>query len=141
MKHEVLKLIEEYMSKGLEYAQEVLNEANYQIDYFFHNSSGWEDYLEKTSELRDKSCAADTVITMLIPFEKIEKHQKDVLDKECLMTIEKFINYCECGAIIDNDGFGYYVKDNVEYDLYASPRMVRNGFVRNEFTHVCWYNK
>ena len=38
-------------------------------------------------------------------------------------------------------GNKYYAKGDKVYELYASPRMIRNGFVRNEFTHVCWYNK
>ena len=53
---------------------------------------------------------------------------KDLCDKK----------YC---CIPDYDGQGYYLKDDKVYELYASPRMIRNGFVRNEFTHVCWYNK
>ena len=140
---EVLEYIEEYMSKGLEYAKTVEEECDSKINFYFQNSENFEDYCEKTVDYRNKSCAAYTVITMLTPFDEIECWEFDDLDKECLMTLDKFKGLCdkEFCCITDYDGYGYYAKDNKVYKLYVSPRMVRNGFVRNEFTHVCWYNK
>ena len=140
---EVLEYIEEYMSKGLEYAKTVEEECDSKINFYFQNSENFEDYCEKTIDYRDKSCAANTVITMLTPFEEIEYREFDDLDKECLMTLDEFKGLCdkEYCCITDYDGHGYYAKGDKVYELYASPRMIRNGFVRNEFTHVCWYNK
>ena len=140
---EVLEYIEEYMSKGLEYAKTIEEECDSKINFYFYHSDNFEDYCEKTVDYRNKSCAADTVITMLTPFEEIGCREFDDLDKECLMTLSKFKDLCDkkCYCITDSDGYGYYVKDDKVYELYASPRMIRNGFVRNEFTHVCWYNK
>ena len=140
---EVLEYIEEYMSKGLEYAKTIEEECDSKINFYFQNSENFEDYCEKTVDYRNKSCAAYTVITMLTPFDEIECWEFDDLDKECLMTLDKFKGLCdkEFCCITDYDGYGYYAKDNKVYKLYVSPRMVRNGFVRNEFTHVCWYNK
>ena len=140
---EVLEYIEEYMSKGLEYAKTIDKECEDKINFYFYHSDNYEDYCEKTVDYRNKSCAADTVITMLTPFDEIEYWEFDDLDKECLMTLDKFKCLCdkEFCCITDYDGYGYYAKDNKVYRLYVFPRMVRNGFVRNEFTHVCWYNK
>ena len=140
---EVLEYIEEYMSKGLEYAKTIDKECESKINFYFYHSDNYEDYCEKTVDYRNKSCAADTVITMLTPFDEIEYWEFDDLDKECLMTLDEFKIQCskEYFCITDYDGHGYYAKDDKVYKLYASPRMIRNGFVRNEFTHVCWYNK
>lgn len=140
---EVLKYIEEYMSKGLECAKIIKKECDSKINFYFHNSDNFDDYCEKTVDYRNKSCAADTVITMLTPFDEIGYRELDDLDKECLMTLDKFKALCDkdCRCITDYDGHGYYVKSDKVYNLYASPKMIRNGFVRNEFTHVCWYNK
>ena len=140
---EVLEYIEEYMSKGLEYAKTIEEECDSKINFYFNNSDNFEDYCEKTVDYRNKSCAANTVITMLTPFEEIGYRELDEFDVECLMTLDKFKDLCDkgCCCITDYDGYGYYVNGDKVYELYASPRMIRNGFVRNEFTHVCWYNK
>ena len=140
---EVLEYIKEYMSKGLEYAKTIKEECDSKINFYFYHSDNYEDYCEKTVDYRNKSYAAYTVITMLTPFEEIGCREFDELDTECLMTLDEFKNLCDkkyC-CITNYDGHGHYAKDNKVYELYASPRKIRNGFVRNEVTHVCWYNK
>ena len=63
------------------------------------------------------------------------------LDKKCLMTIDKFKAYCEFGAIMDSDGFGYYATDKEVSNIEASPSAFEKGIIRPDFTHICWYNK
>ena len=44
---EVLEYIEEYMSKGLEYAKTIEEECDSKINFYFNNSDNFEDYCEK----------------------------------------------------------------------------------------------
>ena len=63
------------------------------------------------------------------------------LDRECLMTINEFKSNCRYGAFMDTDGVGYYATDKEVSDIKASPNAFRYGIIREDFTHVCWYNK
>ena len=58
-----------------------------------------------------------------------------------LMTIKEFKDSCEGTYFIDDDGFGYYVKDNMESDVVANPSDVSRGLVDTRFTHVIWFNR
>lgn len=62
-------------------------------------------------------------------------------DKKCLMTLEHFIECCECGGFIDYDGFGLYATETEVSDVEVEPSDITCGDIRREFTHVCWYNK
>ena len=39
------------------------------------------------------------------------------------------------------DGFGEYANENEVSNLHVSCWGIKNGLVRKDFTHVCWYNK
>lgn len=57
------------------------------------------------------------------------------------MTMEEFIDYCECGGFIDSDGQGNYATKDQESDISIKPSDITSGVYRKDFTHVCWYNK
>ena len=63
------------------------------------------------------------------------------LDRECLMTINEFKSNCRYGAFMDSDGVGYYATDKEVSNIEASPSAFVKGIIREDFTHVCWYNK
>ena len=63
------------------------------------------------------------------------------LDRECLMTINEFKSNCIYGAFMDTDGVGYYATDKEVSNIEASPNAFRQGIIREDFTHICWYNK
>ena len=42
---------------------------------------------------------------------------------------------------MDTDGVGYYATDKEVSNIEASPNAFRQGIIREDFTHVCWYNK
>ena len=48
---------------------------------------------------------------------------------------------CRYGAFMDTDGFGYYASDKEVSNIEASPNAFRHRIIREDFTHVCWYNK
>lgn len=58
-----------------------------------------------------------------------------------LMTLEEFVECVSDGGFIDYDGFGHYVIDNQETNVEVHPSEIAEGNIRNEFTHVMWFNR
>lgn len=56
------------------------------------------------------------------------------------MTLEEFKGYA--GTFFsDYDGSGYYATETEVSDVPCVPSEICDGYVRNDFTHVMWYNK
>lgn len=67
---------------------------------------------------------------------------KPVPDYGDMFTIKEFISLCECGALIDYDGSGYYAESQKTMtDVVCSPSDVMNGKIDNRFGYVMWFNK
>lgn len=83
----------------------------------------------------------DTHYMYTIPYDELIllKPLND-FDRECIMSIEEFIELVETGFITDYDGSGYYSDGEYRYgsvDFYLS-------FLKNaakKYKYVCWYNK
>ena len=59
-----------------------------------------------------------------------------------LMTITDFIHQCQCGALIDYDGYGNYSTENMVSDIKVWPsKLLSKGIRKGKFTHVLWYNR
>ena len=58
-----------------------------------------------------------------------------------LFTLKEFCECVESGGFIDYDGWGNYVRDNMESDIMIKPSDIRHKMVRTDFTHVMWYNR
>jgi len=56
-----------------------------------------------------------------------------------LFTIQEFIDMCECGAWLD--GTGCYAYQDKVSNIYLSPSDLLCGELRDDFTHVMWYNQ
>jgi hypothetical protein len=54
---------------------------------------------------------------------------------DLLIPADEFFRLVAGGSIMDDDGFGYWVKDGkkCQYDVFSS--------VQEDATHVVWYNK
>lgn len=61
---------------------------------------------------------------------------RPIVKGDDIMSVAEFNEECDIGMISDDDGRGYYVKDNLVY-------LDTNAFYNNvnNFTHVAWYNK
>ena len=102
------------------------------------DGNSWEMYKEKCQSYWDDNEILYTAKSMK---ETPEMRPLNDLDRKCLMTINKFKSHCKCGGIMDSDGFGYYATDKEVSNIEASPNAFRHGIIREDFTHVCWYNK
>ena len=58
-----------------------------------------------------------------------------------LMTMEKFKSLCTAGGFIDEDGFGRYGTETALSDIMIIPSDVTENLVRNDFTHIIWFNR
>ena len=102
------------------------------------DGNSWEVYREKCQPYWDDN---DALYTAKALKKTPEMRPFSDLDRKCLMTINEFKSDCECGGIMDSDGFGYYATDKEVSNIEASPNAFRQGIIREDFTHVCWYNK
>lgn len=57
------------------------------------------------------------------------------------MPVDDFIGSVKDGMFTDDDGHGKYATDKEVSDIMAIPSKVAKGKVREEWTHVCWYNR
>lgn len=57
------------------------------------------------------------------------------------ITLEHFIEYCEAGAFIDYDGFGYYATAYEMTDIIIKPSDVKKGEIDTAYSHIVWFNR
>ena len=61
-------------------------------------------------------------------------------DEDDVYTIEEFKEYCDTGAFIDYDGFGYPVKDKLsDPSIFIKPS--RLDLIPKDATHIIWFNR
>lgn len=58
-----------------------------------------------------------------------------------LMTIEEFIECCNCGCFTDYDGSGHYATKDQQSTITIDPSDIISNIYRKDFTHVIWFNK
>lgn len=63
------------------------------------------------------------------------------LDACSHMTIDEFKSSVKSGLFTNDDGHGYYATNKEESDIIVRLTEIKNGRIREEWTHVCWYNK
>ena len=102
------------------------------------NSNSWEMYRKKCQPYWDDN----EILYMAKSMKETPKMRPfDELDRECLMTINEFKSNCRYGTFMDSDGVGYYATDKEVSNIEASPSAFVKGIIREDFTHICWYNK
>ena len=70
------------------------------------------------------------------------KYDRELPSYGELMSVEKFVEYCEDLMFIDEDGMGSPVKDNMMaggFDNYVYPSELHN--IPEDATHIMWFNK
>ena len=102
------------------------------------NSNSWEMYRKKCQPYWDDN----EILYMAKSMKETPKMRPfNELDRECLMTINEFKSNCRYGVFMDSDGVGYYATDKEVSNIEASPSTFVKGIIREDFTHICWYNK
>jgi hypothetical protein len=135
--------VDEYMKLSIQEIDERIDKNDEILDKIWNEDDGssWDKYKAKCEPYWEDNAALNAAKTMVIPMEDIKFHPLDKLAKECIMSIKDFTEACKYGAFINSDGIGYYAFEDKESNLDAEPRAFKSGYIRKEFTHVCWYNK
>ena len=58
-----------------------------------------------------------------------------------LYTLEEFKKMAMDGDLIDSDGSGLYATDTSVSDVEVVPSDVVEGLIREDFSHIMWFNK
>lgn len=124
--------------KRLKEIEERLKELRRQADFLFNlDYKEYSEFEERARPIMKSMVDLGREQRMLIDFEL----EDEVGPDDHLMTIEDFIDSCKCGAFIDYDGYGDYVKDNRKSNITIQPSDIAANCIRPEFTHVVWYNR
>ena len=134
------EMIKKYYNLTIEEITSIIEENDKKLKEISDADDGnsWEVYREKCQPYWDDNDALYTVNALK---KTPEMRPFSDLDRKCLMTINEFKSDCECGGIMDSDGFGYYATDKEVSNIEANPSAFVKGIIREDFTHVCWYNK
>ena len=134
------EMMKKYYNLTIEEITSIIEENNNKLNEISDADDGnsWEVYREKCQPYWDDNDALYSVKALK---KTPEMRPFSDLDRKCLMTINEFKSYCKCGGIMDSDGFGYYATDKEVSNIEASPSAFVKGIIREDFTHVCWYNK
>lgn len=57
------------------------------------------------------------------------------------MTLDEFKNSVKSGMLTDDDGYGYYATETSKSDVIIMPSDVKENLIREDFSHVIWFNK
>lgn len=58
-----------------------------------------------------------------------------------LYTLEEFKKMARDGSIVDDDGYGYYATELGKSDVMIYPSDITENLIREDFTHVIWFNR
>ena len=127
-----------YNNLTIEEIESIIEENDKKLKEIWDDDDSWEMYRVKCQPYWDDNDALYMAKSMK---ETPEMRPFNELDRECLMTINEFKSNCRYGAFMDTDGSGYYATDKEVSNIEASPSAFVKGIIREDFTHVCWYNK
>lgn len=56
-------------------------------------------------------------------------------------TFEEFKRLAKSKMLTDDDGYGYYATESAKSDVMIYPSDVLENIIREDFSHVIWFNK
>ena len=133
-------MVKNYNNLTLEEIESKIEENNNKLKEIWDtdNSNSWEVYRKKCQSYWDDN----EILYIAKSMKETPKMRPfNELDRECLMTINEFKSNCRCGVFMDSDGVGYYATDKEVSNIEAIPSAFVKGIIREDFTHICWYNK
>lgn len=58
-----------------------------------------------------------------------------------LYTIEEFKNAVRHKLFVDSDGVGYYATETSKSDVEVYPSDFKENLIREDFSHIIWFNR
>ena len=135
--------INDYLKLPLSEIKEKIEKNGEILNKIWEEDAGnsWTDYRIKCQPYWDDNKLLNAAVSMNTKLEDIEMEPMDEFHKKCRVPIKTFIEWCKYDAVTSYDGFGEYANENEVPNLHVSCWGIKNGLVRKDFTHVCWYNK
>lgn len=133
--------IEKYLKLPISEIREKIKENDKVLDELFHAWLPHDEYVKKGLSYWDDNYCLLTAKSLLLPKSELGMRPMTELDKECRMPIEKFKSLCESGYMSTYDGYAIYADENEVSSEYARIQAFQEGYIRNDFDYVCWYNK
>ena len=140
------EIVNKYLKLSLNEIEDKLYDNDEILNDIWNKDTGdsWDEYCNKCQPYWDDNKALMTAKTLLtdiniVRLRPLEEWEKD--DEWVHIKIETFKDWCKTGFVTINDGVGYYATENEVSNLYASPYAFRDGYIRDDFDYVCWYNK
>ncbi len=132
-----------YGNLTIDEIDKLIGENNEKLEEIWNSDDGssWENYKKKCQPYWDENTELYSIKTLKMDRNDIEMRPLGELDKECLVDIETFTEWCKTGYVINDDGSGKYATESEVSDLYVNTDDFRCGKIRNDFTHICWYNR
>ena len=66
-------------------------------------------------------------------------------DNNMVLELDEFIEDCNNGCLIDDDGVGYYSNSKTEHEnldeLLVYPSQITRGIINRDYKYVHWYNR
>jgi len=56
-------------------------------------------------------------------------------------TLDEFKRMAKTKVLTDDDGYGYYATESAKSDVFIYPSDVMENLIREDFSHVIWFNK
>lgn len=132
-----------YTEKDLPELEQKMDDLDEQINTRFNqlllDGVDYKDIDGALKPLRKQLNALSRIHRVLLP--RPEKILTNISDYGDLMTMEAFIDTCECGGFIDYDGIGRYATETQESDIEILPSDITMGVYRKDFSHVVWFNR
>ena len=106
-----------------------------------------EDCLKKGLSFEDFQKAAHEEAEGLYLISKYKRLLQDPIVeygkewKGDLLTMEAFKKMVNANMLTDYDGFGYYATETSKSDVQVYPSDVLENLIRDDFSHVMWFNK
>ncbi len=100
------------------------------------NTESYEDYVFLSKPLILEIEQINSKLRLIV-----EPQFRPIEIKSKIYSIDEFITLCESEFIIDYDGYGYYVKDNLISNIEVLPSDIINGNIRQDLKSVIWYKR
>ena len=114
--------------------EELRKECDGIQDEYLEAGKSWDEY-RQNPKVREYWKA-------LAEYRLVQDYKLHPISSDCgtHMTLEEFKKMAGC-FFSDYDGSGYYATETEVSNIPCVPSEICDGYVRNDFTHVMWYNK
>ena len=122
------------LEKQIEELEVILEEKDKNWDWSADLPYG--EYCNYMQPERKKIAELDRKLRLIRPYELSE-----LSNFGDIIMLNDFIEACKAGLFFNSDGFGKYVKDDMETDIEIYPSDIKHNSIRKEFDTIIWFNK